>query len=293
MALPVLIEGAAGTGRSRAARYLHRASNPSGAPLREIEGSHLTPETCAEIARSVRGGRRGPPAETFVIEGIEHVPADMQERLARALEEGLLAGGPRVLAVAGRDGSASLRPALRFALSTLTVRTPSVAERPSDRFAIANALLSVLSARMRLPPPELDSMAVAFIERCAWPGNLQQMRSVLGATLAARRQDGPLSGTEIEAQFARIGAAAEGTGTGSGPDLDSWIEQALAGGSLSVDELENQIYRAAIARTQGNLSAAARLVGLSRAQLAYRLGASGSPAGNGSRDQREGVESPR
>jgi DNA-binding NtrC family response regulator len=291
MALPVLIEGASGTGRSRAARYLHRASNPSGAPLREIEGIHLTPETCAEIARSVRGGRRGPPAETFVIEGIEHVPADMQERLARALEEGLLAGGPRVLAVAGRDGSALLRPALRFALSTLTVRTPSVAERPSDRFAIANALLSVLSARMRLPPPELDSMAVAFIERCAWPGNLQQMRSVLGATLAARRQDGPLSGAEIEAQFVRIGAAAERIGTG--PDLDSWIEQALAAGSLSVDELQSQIYRAAISRTQGNLSAAARLVGLSRAQLAYRIGAAGSPAGNGSRDEREGVESRR
>jgi DNA-binding NtrC family response regulator len=275
MALPVLIEGAVGTGRSRAARYLHRASNPSGAALRQIRGAQVTHETCAEISRSVRGGRRGPTTETLLIEGAQSVPAEMQETLARAIEEGLLVGGPRVIALAAQGEQTKgppLNPTLHYALSALTVRTPSLAQRPADRLAIANALLSVLSTRMRLARTELDASASSVIERAEWPGNVQQMRSVLGATLAARRSDGPVSGKEIETQLDRFRSIAETSGAEGNAGFEPWIDRVLSAGSFSMSELESRIYRAAIAKTDGNLSAAARLVGLTRAQLAYRVG---------------------
>jgi hypothetical protein len=275
MALPVVIEGAVGTGRSRAARYLHRVSNPSGAALRQIGGAQVTHETCAEISRSVRGGRRGATMETLLIEGVQHIPTDAQEALAHAIEEGLLVGGPRVvaLAVPAEDtNSLPLHPSLRYALSALSVRMPSLARRPADRLAIANALLAVLAARMRLRQPELEASASSVIERADWPGNIPQMRSVLCATLAARGNRGPISGEEIKAQLDRLAAGAEVSGANGDAGFAPWIDGALAAGSFSMSELESRIYRAAVTRTDGNLSAAARLVGLTRAQLAYRLG---------------------
>jgi DNA-binding NtrC family response regulator len=278
MALPVLIEGAAGTGRNRAARYLHRASSLSGTALRQIDGAAVTDETCAEISRSVRGGRRGSTAETLVIDGVEKVPAGMQEKLARALEEGLLVGGPRVFALAASDRQGGLdpmqlRPALRYALSALTVRMPSLAERRSDRLAIAGALLSVLCARMRLSPPDFDASATAAIERYDWPGNIRELRAVLGAAMAIHRSDGPLTGKEIETQLDRLRSVFEPGNPDRQDEVVSWLDRAFAAGGFSMAELERQVYRSAVARTDGNLSAAARLVGLTRAQLAYRLGA--------------------
>lgn len=277
MALPVLIEGAVGTGRNRAARYLHRASSPSGAGLRQIGGSQVTQETCAEISRSVRGRKRGPAAEALLIDGVQQVPVEMQERLARALEEGMLAGGPRVFALAALDlqdqsMGASVHPGLWYALSTLTLRMPSLAQRRADRLAIANAFLPVLSARMRLSTPELDATAAAVIERTDWAGGLQQMHSVLGATLAAHRHGGRITGREIELQLERFQSMLGRPGADA--ELDPWLDRALLTGNFSISALERQIYRASVARTGGNLSAAARLIGLTRAQLAYRLGAS-------------------
>jgi DNA-binding NtrC family response regulator len=275
MALPVLIEGAVGTGRSRAARYLHRASNPSGAALRQIRGAEVTRETCAEISRSVRGGRRGPTTETLLIEEAQSVPAEVQETLARAIEEALLVGGPRVIAIAASGEPTKwppLNPSLYYALSTLTVRTPSLAQRPADRLAIANALLSVLSTRMRLAQPELDAAASSVIERTDWTGNLQQMRSVLGATLAAHRHDGLITGREIETQLDHLRPIAGILDAEANAGFDPRLDRMLSTENFSMVELEHQIYSVAVARTSGNLSAAARLLGITRAQLAYRVG---------------------
>jgi transcriptional regulator with AAA-type ATPase domain len=276
MALPVLIEGAAGTGRSRAARYLQRASGAAGAEFRQISGAEVTSETCAEIARSVRGGRRGQTAATILIEGVERVQAEIQERLASALEEGLLVGGPRVLALATSDlrdqpAGSSLHPSLWYALSALTLRMPSLAERPADCPAIANALLPILAARMGLPSPELDAAATRTIERADWPGNLRQMRSVLGAALAAHRPGGPITGPEIEAQLGRLTWLRRRQSAEEDAGLRPWLDQAFSEGSFSMAELEREVYDTAVVRAEGNLSAAARLLGLSRAQLAYRL----------------------
>ncbi len=191
----------------------------------------------------------------------------------------MLVGGPRVLALAaippdGRSKASALHPSLRYALSALTVRMPSLAERPArDRLAIARILLSVLRARMGLSAPELDETATSAIEQADWPGNIHQMRSVLGAALAShRREDKPMSGAEIEAQIDGLQSTL-GEPTAETPSFQHWLDQAFSAGGFHMAELEHQIYQAAVARTEGNLSAAARLIGLTRAQLAYRLGA--------------------
>jgi DNA-binding NtrC family response regulator len=147
---------------------------------------------------------------------------------------------------------------------------PPLAERPADRLAIACALLPTIAARMKLPVPKLDPGAATAIEQASWPGNLRQMRSVLSAVLAAHRQEGPVTRTEVEAGYDRSARMTSPADAGQKAGLGVWLDGALADGSFSMASFEREAYGAAVARADGNLSAAARLLGLTRAQLAYR-----------------------
>lgn len=104
------------------------------------------------------------------------------------------------------------------------------------------------------------------------------MRAVLGAALAAHAGTGPITGAAIDAELGHPPLANEPSSGETGAGLRPWIEQTLKAGALSMPELESEVYRAAVGRTGGNLSAAARLLGITRAQLAYRLGARGGRA---------------
>lgn len=277
MALPVMLTGAPGSGRSRAARYIHRAAGPSGAELRHVFGRRVDLDTCAEIARRGKGGRRGAPSEAIMIDAAEEIPAEIQPHLARAIEEGMLVGGPRVFALVAHDCLAGARPPLvpdlHYALAAATVRMPRFDERAGQRAAIAQALLPVLASRMGIEPPAFESAAVKLIEKAAWPGNLRQMRAVLSAVLAAHRGPAPISRAEVEAHLDRLAAAPGAEADAPAGKLDHLLEQLLGEGGFSLSELERSAYQAAVDRSRGNLSAAARLLGLTRPQLAYRLGA--------------------
>ena len=279
MTLPVMVMGSPGTGRGRAARYLHRASRRSGSEMRHVFGERIDLDLCDEIARRGKSGRRGAAGETILIDAAEKIPIEIQLHLARALEEGLAAGGPRILALVAFDPTAGhadpppLSSELWYALSALTVRMPRLAERRGERVAIAQALMPVLAARMGLRPPQIDASAAEAIMREDWPGNLGQMRSVLSAILAARRDDEPVSHADIEAQVFRLRPALSQTGQEG--ELHAFLDRAFETGGLSLSEFERSAYAAAMDRAAGNLSAAARLLGLTRAQLAYRIGAHG------------------
>lgn len=278
MALPVMLAGSPGTGRTRAARYLHRASANSGTELRHVFGTRVDLDLCAEIARRAKGGRRGVACETVLIDAAEQIPAEIQPHLARAIEDGMLVGGPRVLTLVGYDPSAALpeppplSSELWYALAAFTVRMPRLDEREGQRVDLARALLPVLAARMGLEPLHLDSSAAKTIERAAWPGNLRQMRTVLSAVLAAHRDRQPISRVEIETQLDRFRFSTAATDDDGKRRLRPLLDQLVEDGGFSLSELEQSAYQSAVERAHGNLSAAARLLGLTRAQLAYRLG---------------------
>ncbi len=282
MALPVLIEGASGTGRSRAARYIHRAGGAADGRLRQVSGADVDANFCAELSRPARGKANGAP-ESVLIDGIDLVPQVMQERLVRAIEEGLAAGGPRVIVLANspsatpagqphNNGRAQLEASgLWYAVSSLRVRMPTFAERRGDMLAIGRALLAELSARMGQPLPQLDERAATRIEKASWHGNLRQMRAVLGAAVAGHDGNGPISAAEIDVPLQHLRSAEGHAADETGAALRPWIDSTLRTGRLSLPEIETEAYRAAVAQSSGNLSAAARLLGITRAQLAYRL----------------------
>ena len=274
MGLPILVTGVPGTGRRRAARHLHCMSGASEAPVRQVFGAHVDLQLCADIAKQGKAGRRGPAGETILIDAVETIPAAIQPPLARAIEDGVLIGGPRIIALVGEDCTVrpeSLSAALWYALSALVVRMPTLAEREGQRAGIARAMLPMLAARMGKPLPQLDKAAARMIEQETWPSNLPQMQGVLTAVLASHGDGGVLTGRQIAAQLQRFPASPSRVGGAAEQKLGHLIDQTLGAGPFSLSEFEASAYRIAMERAGGNLSAAARLLGLSRAQLAYRL----------------------
>ena len=212
MALPVLLTGAPGSGRNLSARYIHRASGLAGGDLRPVFGDRVDLDFCLAVAKQGKGGRRSAAGKTILIDMAEKIPGDVQPHLARAIEEGAMVGGPRIIALAtnAASGAPQLSCELRYALSALTVRMPSLSERDGERSEIARAMLPVLAARTGLETPRLDETAAAAIEREAWPGNLRQMHAVLGAVMVSHPGSGPVSRAEIEAQLAQYPSRGRG-----------------------------------------------------------------------------------
>ncbi|WP_183711765.1 MULTISPECIES: XylR N-terminal domain-containing protein [unclassified Rhizobium] len=271
--LPVLITGAPGTGRGIAARYLHRGSAATATNLRRVVGMQVDLALCAEVARPVKATRRAPQRETIVIDAVETIPADIQPHFARAVEEGMAEGGPRILAIAD-EYQASEMPAfsteLHSVLSPLHVRMPPLAEREGERLALAHAMLQELAVRMGLEPPSFEAGAKKLIETQLWPGNLRQMRGVLIAVLNSLITGATISAAQIEIALARLAPNPRNSATGSGKSaIDP--NQLLGSNGFSLDALEHSLYEIAMVQAQGNLSAAARMLGLTRAQLAYRI----------------------
>jgi activator of aromatic catabolism/V4R domain-containing protein/regulatory Fis family protein/sigma-54-interacting transcriptional regulator len=280
--LPALILGAPGAGRWRAACHLHRLSGGTGEP-RRIAAAAITSDLLDDLSGFSRAaGRKGAGVETLVVDDIEEMPHAMQSRLVAALEGGGMAGLPRFVALSSwTPGRLARDPAVRrelwLALAVAPIEMPALADRPGDRLALAEALLPGLARRVGRTEASLDPEAARFIADSPWPGNLPEMRAVLMAVLAARAPSGPIGSQEIAVQQARLSDPPKAR-----DDLPSWLGAALDAGGLSMEALEREVYAAATARTGGNLSAAARLLGLSRAQLAYRLNAKvGQPTPEG------------
>jgi DNA-binding NtrC family response regulator len=266
----VLIVGAPGTGRTIAARYLHHASGISD--LRQVVGMQIDLAFCAEIAQPKKTSRRITAGEIILIDAVETIPAEIQPRLAHAIEEGIAAGGPRIVAIAEESPGTSkcLSQELLEVISAITVRMPTLAERQGEKLALAQALLALLAARMRVEPPCFEEGAKKLIETELWPGNLRQMRAVLISALDANVNGAPISAALIVTQLARLSEVAASQSAPPGKASTS-VGQMLEIEGFSLVTLERDLYGAAIERARGNLSAAARMLGLTRAQLAYRI----------------------
>lgn len=271
---PVLVTGEAGTGRSRAAHALHRLSGAPDGTIRHVFGAEVDRPLCEAIARGGKVGRRNAVAETILIDSVEEIPATMQRPLARAIEQGASTGGPRVVALSRERPTTDAEPLLRElwdSLAVLVVRMPPLAKRAGALADVARAMLPHLAARMGSATPVLDDGAARAIEDAPWPGNLRQMRNVLAAALAERR-GGAIDGALIERHLRRSRLAGSGIGMSAPPGVGPMLDGLLAEKSFSLPAFEDALYREAVERAGGNLSAAARSLGLSRAQLAYRLG---------------------
>ncbi len=196
--MPILIRGETGTGKEQLARHAHAATGRSGSFV--AVNCAALPESLIEaelfgysegaFTGARKGGSSGLVREadggTLFLDEIGDMPVTLQAVLLRFLDDWTLrpVGGAKrqvdVLLVSATNADLDdsiakgrFRSDLLFRLNTLEVTLPPLAER-SDFDAIATHLLATIDARRSLSPAAVEHLA-----KCAWPGNIRELRNVL------------------------------------------------------------------------------------------------------------------
>lgn len=273
----VLITGEHGTGKEVAAQTLHALSPRSGKPMVTVNAGGLSEglfesELFGHVkgaftdARSDRIGRfELAEGSTLFLDEIANVPLNLQAKLLRVLETGEMerVGSSstrrvdvRVLAATNADVNAEVasgrfRQDLLFRLNTIEINLPPLRERREDIPLLAHHFLRGYAQRYRKSISGFDPGATQLLNEHPWPGNVRELDHAVerGVLLA-------------QGQFVR--------------SADLGLRAAPPGGmvrleEMSLDEVERHLIQRTLARHDGNVSQAAKALGLSRSAMYRRL----------------------
>jgi DNA-binding NtrC family response regulator len=282
----LVILGETGSGKELCARLAHRLSRRAPGPFVAINCAAI-PEQLLEgelfghERGAFTGAERARPglfveaqSGTLFLDEVGEMSRAMQAKLLRVLEEHEVrpVGGTRarkidvrVLAATHRDlgamvSSGAFREDLYYRLAAVTVRVPSLRERPEDIPVIARAVLArdPAAASKRLDLPALTALAGH-----AWPGNVRELANVL--RVASTLVDGNMiSGDEMRDAIRSSGARAAAP-------LERPLEETRVAALRARHRAElRELVGRAIAAADGNKLRAARALGISRQGL-YRI----------------------
>ena len=278
----VLINGESGTGKELVARAVHSLSPRSGGPFVAFNGSAL-PESLAESELfGVRKGaftgaetdRKGLFLEadggTLFIDELSSMPNSLQGKLLRTLQEKevlpLGAGKPipvdvRVVSSTGvdplalmRDGK--LRSDLYYRLSVVRIDLPPLRERVEDIPLLASLILErcqAASASRR----QLSAGAVRLLMSHDWPGNVRELQNVLKRAVLMTSSASEIGPADIKLEGHNLDWF-----VGAEADLDYETAKRRV-----LEQFQRRYVGEIMARSSGNISAAARVSGLSRPSL--------------------------
>ncbi len=314
----VLFTGESGVGKEAFARRLHRISSRVDKPFVAVNCAAI-PETLIESelfgvergaftgASSSRAGRfERADGGTLFLDEIGTLSLVSQGKLLRALQEGEVerVGGTRVLKVDVRVVAATnvdlhqavregrFREDLFYRLNVYPIHLPPLRERRDDIPLLINHFLHREAERHGRRPTGLTPRAVRAMLHYAFPGNIRELQNLVERGVISA-EDG--TAIDVAHMFRReqlsdealLAIGAHGTLTARRPAEPSQLLDLLrkelgdGGGTVPLAELERRLVAEAVAATEGNLAAAARQLGLTRAQLAYRLQRAEAPRRRG------------
>lgn len=271
---PVMLLGEPGTGKELFARRLHEIGRHPGGPFIAVNCSMFdAEETQAAIARLDAQIDRA-AGGTLFLNDVLSLSRPLQGHLALRLQarEGARAGFRIVSACSGQPREAvksgAFRADLFYRLSLLPVALPPLRERRDDLPLLIEHFLQRHARRHGRPLRKISGAAMDLLLRYDYPGNVRELSNMLERGVIFAEPAGEL---EISHLFSGL------------EELPEFIERAHASGSIvrstsdgkvegrTLQQMEIDAYTSALAAAKGNVSAAARDLGLSRAQLDYRL----------------------
>jgi DNA-binding NtrC family response regulator len=208
---------------------------------------------------------------TLFLDEVGELPAGTQAKLLRFLESGELQpvgesrprrADVRFIAATNRDlldgvSSGAFRADLYYRLHVVPLDLPPLRQRSGDVRLLLRRLTADLAGRHGLAPPRYTATATKALDRYPWPGNVRELRNFCERMVVL------FAGREVEASNLPAEIRAPGLPGGSHFRLPTH--------GLDLGHLEQDMIRQALARTGGNRSRAARLLGLSRDTLIYRM----------------------
>jgi DNA-binding NtrC family response regulator len=284
----VLLGGESGVGKDLIARAIHEHSNRSSGPFVKINSTAI-PENLLESELfgyekgAFTGATTSKPGKfeladkgTLFLDEIGDVPPATQVKLLRILQERSFErlGGTktlkvdvRLVAATNRDLRAALeegtfREDLYYRLNVVAIDIPPLRDHKEDIPALANFFLEKFVRESGKHIKGITPAAMTLLMDFHWPGNVRELENIIerGVTLSA--------GSTLDAADIHLDSSPARASAGSafalpeGVTLDQWEEEAI---------------REALRRANGNKSQAARLLGLSRNALRYRLSKMGVP----------------
>jgi DNA-binding NtrC family response regulator len=285
---PVLIEGETGTGKTAIARWIHRNGPRADEPLVELNCSAL-PDALAEAelfghergaftdAKAARIGlMEAADGGTLFLDELPSLALGLQAKLLTAIEDHMLrrvgASRPipvdaRVIAATNADlvvlaAAGKFREDLLHRLDLFRVRLPPLRERGNDIIVLAEELLARVSRRYGQKTPTLPSEGRARLLAHRWPGNVRE--------LAHEIERAVVFGGERGLTFAHLGASSTGGGAAANT---GWLRSdfVFPESGFSMESAIDELVAMAVKQADGNVSAAARLLGVSRDVVRYRL----------------------
>ena len=305
----VLLTGESGTGKEVVARAIHRSSARAAGSFVALNCAALPDQLLeSELFGYERGAFTGATAAKpgrieqaaggtlFLDEAGEMSPA-VQAKLLRVLEERefqrlggtkVLKTDARIVAATNRDlaraiSKGEFREDLFYRLSVFGIHLPPLRERPEDILPLTEMFLAELGPAVGRPVPGVSREAKDLLLSHPWPGNVRELRNALER--AAILSDGglitaahlPIGVARGESATARAAPRA-GTAAGAATATNSFLPPE----GVDLETLERDYVKEALRKTRFNKSRAAKLLGLTRAQLYSRIekyGLEGESAG--------------
>jgi two-component system NtrC family response regulator len=270
----VMLLGASGTGKELLAKGLHDASDRAAGPFIAINCAAI-PENLLEselfghekgaftgAVKTTEGKIESANGGTLFLDEVGDIPLPLQVKLLRFLQERTIEriGGRKAISVDTRIvcathqdleamiGAGTFREDLFYRLAEIVVRIPGLAERHGDAVLLAKAFLKRFAKEMNPAVTGFAPDALAAIDRHEWPGNVRELENrVKRAVIMA---DGKLVNAE---------------------DLDFADEDEEDAEALNLkaarEQSDRRVIRHALARSEGNISNTAKLLGISRPTL--------------------------
>jgi DNA-binding NtrC family response regulator len=283
---PILITGETGTGKDLAARVIHHRSKfceypfidvncpslPRGLEEAELFGYERGAFTDAH--KSKRGLFEAASGGTLFLNEIGDLSLEVQVKLLQAIERRTLRhiGGlrdipfeVRIIAATNRDlramiSSGTFREDLYHRLHHFYLEMPPLRDRGDDIAILAGHFLNRAIRRYGLEPREFSADALAVLRTYPWPGNLRELDHVVDRAAFLSHD------TVIDPEDLGLPERTSPLDARRHPPVPSSMDR---GGTL--DEIEREAIRAAIAASDGNVSEAARALGIGREALRYRI----------------------
>ena len=284
----VLLTGESGTGKEVVARFLHQGSRRKHGPFVAINCAALPDQLLeSELFGHERGAFTGAVAAKpgrieqasggvlFLDEVGEMSPA-VQAKVLRVIEERefMRLGSTRssradirVVAATNRDLHAAMhrgdfREDLYYRLSVFEIALPPLRDRPDDFLELADAFLEEIGGTVGKPPAGIAGHARDQLLAYAWPGNVRELRNAIERAVILA------DGGHIRSEHLPVTVPRQ-------PGLPRAAHEspadALPPGGVNLDAIERSLVVRALAQARYNKTRAAKLLGLTRAQLYSRI----------------------